>query len=504
MKVKSLLLTIVAIGTISSVMAAGTQPGNWRWKKVSAPATGGLSSNDVLAGENQPITIQTASDVVALRWQINTASLSSNILKNGYLFLQYLDGGVTTNTVPSTSSNTQAGSARGENEMNYTDKNYFQWFSQTNGWRTIANAGVQFYSQTSEGADGNQVTLSSATNEQNASFVMSPYGTQSNVTDQKIEFSSTSNNYLQISVASYSSGYSGNNVKNYGYGIFTTNNGNTSPLINQVGSNSGVTIAELEFHIKSAYTSNNTPTGILADRFGLRPGHRYFFRLRGYIDDGSSRSGFSSADGRNGQDAKGNPPFPYLDVDPNYIQRTLPVTLTSFNANLNGGKVNLAWATATEIANSGFEILKGINSNNLEQSKFVASKAASNGGNSSTALNYTSTDSFPVNNATNYYQLKQIDLDGNTSYSDKVSVYVTGATTSLTVGPNPAVSVLNVNNLKTGSNLRVISLSGAVVKSQIVNANSVSLDVANLPSGVYIVEVVNLGGIKESHKFVKK
>ena len=98
----------------------------------------------------------------------------------------------------------------------------------------------------------------------------------------------------------------------------------------------------------------------------------------------------------------------------------LPVELIAFSASVNNNKVNLAWQTATEVNNSGFEIeRKNVNiESNWEKIGFVEGH-----GNSNSPKKYFFTDEKPAGGKTRY-RLKQIDINGNFTYSETVQAII--------------------------------------------------------------------------------
>ena len=99
----------------------------------------------------------------------------------------------------------------------------------------------------------------------------------------------------------------------------------------------------------------------------------------------------------------------------------LPVELINFSGVVSENAVNLAWETASEINNSGFEIerkMSGINSQELEWNMigFINGK-----GTTTEQQSYSFSDkNIPSGNYT--YRLKQIDFDGTFEYSNIVEV----------------------------------------------------------------------------------
>jgi hypothetical protein len=95
----------------------------------------------------------------------------------------------------------------------------------------------------------------------------------------------------------------------------------------------------------------------------------------------------------------------------------IPVEMTALKGQLNKGSVQLEWTTVTESNNYGFDIERR-NSADAEWQKMGFVKGH---GTSQTAHAYQFIDSQPVSGM-NYYRLKQIDLDGRSTYSAEVAV----------------------------------------------------------------------------------
>ena len=92
--------------------------------------------------------------------------------------------------------------------------------------------------------------------------------------------------------------------------------------------------------------------------------------------------------------------------------RTTPVELVSFTAVVNERDVELSWITATELNNSGFEILRFTQNDNgnWERIGFVEGKGTTT---KSTVYNYVDKN---LSTGSYNYRLKQIDYDGTYQY----------------------------------------------------------------------------------------
>ncbi|MCF8419728.1 MAG: T9SS type A sorting domain-containing protein [Melioribacteraceae bacterium] len=104
----------------------------------------------------------------------------------------------------------------------------------------------------------------------------------------------------------------------------------------------------------------------------------------------------------------------------------MPVELTTFTANLINGNVNLAWETATEVNNYGFEIERARlrpENRDFAGATWQTIAFVEGAGNSNSPKKYNFIDESP-NGETIQYRLKQIDLDGSFEYSEVVIVTV--------------------------------------------------------------------------------
>jgi hypothetical protein len=144
-----------------------------------------------------------------------------------------------------------------------------------------------------------------------------------------------------------------------------------------------------------------------------------------------------------------------------------PVELVDFRGDVRNSGVQLAWETATEINNSGFDIeRRSVNDNSDWQTiAFVEGMK-----NSKVLQSYTYFDDNVLLNKTYEYRLRQIDLDGTVSCYEHNTVTVTfDKVGSLTVknGPNPFSSSTMIQfNLPQPSNVRleILDIFGNVVK----------------------------------------
>lgn len=113
---------------------------------------------------------------------------------------------------------------------------------------------------------------------------------------------------------------------------------------------------------------------------------------------------------------------------------SLPVELVEFRASAIGNDVELAWRTASETDNYGFEIQRKTGSSEFQKIGFVVGQ-----GTTTRAQSYKFVDS-KLAAGTYYYRLKQIDRDGSFSFSAVVEAVASLAPETFTLyqnHPNP-------------------------------------------------------------------
>jgi len=167
----------------------------------------------------------------------------------------------------------------------------------------------------------------------------------------------------------------------------------------------------------------------------------------------------------------------------------LPVTLLSFDVLLRNRMVELNWVTASEKNNDYFIIERSDDGVIWE---FLDKLGGA--GNSNQLLSYQTYDFNPYRGIT-YYRLKQVDFDGQKSYSEIRSVFNTA---DLTVLQNPSNGIFGVGGMpKHQENvIRVMDLSGKQLQEHLVFGESFELDLTDYHAGMYLVTVNEMETIK--------
>ncbi len=158
----------------------------------------------------------------------------------------------------------------------------------------------------------------------------------------------------------------------------------------------------------------------------------------------------------------------------------LSVKLLSFTAKNSNGNAELNWATSSEFNSSYFEVQKSLNGVNFEKLGIVDANKLAN--------KYTYTDK--TNDEQAYYRLKMVDLDGTFNYSKTISVENVLGKSGVYVYPNAVESSFKVK-LEKGEvvkNAIIFNLKGQKMKT--FNSNTSEMNVSELTSGTYLVQVL--------------
>jgi hypothetical protein len=185
---------------------------------------------------------------------------------------------------------------------------------------------------------------------------------------------------------------------------------------------------------------------------------------------------------------------------------TLPVSLLQFSGYNSDYGVILQWKTANEINNAYFEVQRS--SNGLAWQTF---QQLSGAGNSNRTVTYTTEDIAPLSGV-NLYRLKQVDYNGEFTYSKAIKIDVAkdfeqlGLEITLFNGFNGA-GVMIMAEENRSYELDVINMQGQRVyhttgRAEVGRVNNhMQLD-QSLPNGVYII-VLRSEGLTWSAKFNK-
>lgn len=173
-----------------------------------------------------------------------------------------------------------------------------------------------------------------------------------------------------------------------------------------------------------------------------------------------------------------------------------PVKISAFTANKEGNSALLNWSTTFEDHSERFEIQHSMDARNWATEGAVQAK-----GNSSAITHYTYNHRSPQNGI-NYYRLKMIDQDGSSALSSIKNVRFELAP-ALTIYPNPTVDKIRLEgtDLKKITGIAIYDLNGHELQFR-PNLTDGIVDLKQLSSGTYIIQVKYLNGLTNSQKIV--
>ncbi|GAB3873914.1 hypothetical protein GCM10028824_26310 [Hymenobacter segetis] len=166
----------------------------------------------------------------------------------------------------------------------------------------------------------------------------------------------------------------------------------------------------------------------------------------------------------------------------------LPVELSAFTAKAEGTTaVQLAWTTAQELHNDHFDVERS-----LDGTTFTTLGTVTGAGSSSTAHTYGFRDArLPFVANLLYYRLRQVDTNGQASYSPVRSVLLGQADVApqLQAYPNPAHGNVSVRILGTvpTAPMQLFDATGRLVRTQPLADADTSISLQGLPAGLYIL-----------------
>lgn len=174
----------------------------------------------------------------------------------------------------------------------------------------------------------------------------------------------------------------------------------------------------------------------------------------------------------------------------------LPVVWGGFaGKRTNSSTIGLQWRTLQEQNASHYNIQRS-----EDGVRFRTIAMAMAQGTTASVTDYTFDDKQATGNMY-YYRLEQVDLDGTSSFSTIIKLGNGGKKTLVGgLGSNKILVQFFSNDNR---NIRIVNNSGIIVKQLNSTTQQQTLDVNNLPTGVYALQIINSDGTSEVHRFVK-
>ncbi|MEZ5045695.1 MAG: T9SS type A sorting domain-containing protein [Chitinophagaceae bacterium] len=198
--------------------------------------------------------------------------------------------------------------------------------------------------------------------------------------------------------------------------------------------------------------------------------------------------------------------FRFHSVNP--LNAPLPATVLNFTGVKEGSADRLSWTSVQEINSANYIIAYSQDGINFKPVAQVPSKAIN--GNSQSALNYIAMHSQPALGH-NYYKLQLQDIDGRITQYDKVIDLMRSADgNTVIVYPNPASDIIHIDVYTTKeqkAEVKLMDMSARVIKSVqaslIQGTNEISMQLSDLASGMYTIQVSTNNTVISTSKIQK-
>jgi hypothetical protein len=183
-----------------------------------------------------------------------------------------------------------------------------------------------------------------------------------------------------------------------------------------------------------------------------------------------------------------NPKFTQGFQQPTTSGTPLPIHLLDFSGTAMSGYNLLNWHTAMEENNDYFDVERSVDGIAFYKIGRVYSSASN--GNSNRTIAYSFPDKTMLADV-NYYRLKQVDKDNQSTYSFAIRLEHTNAQQgSFTLSPNPAKSKVHfsVTAITDQSFVQIYDANGKEIKLMKLNTLTTEIDLSGLATGFYFVK----------------
>ena len=186
----------------------------------------------------------------------------------------------------------------------------------------------------------------------------------------------------------------------------------------------------------------------------------------------------------------------------------LPIDLVSFNGVCKQSELELEFVVASQINNDYFTIER---SSNNEDWTIIGEIAGA--GNTSKETTYQFKDYNP-SNGVSYYRLSQTDFDGKVNIFAPISVSCDNSDIEdYSIYPNPAKDELMIDielHTHQGDNisLQLVDINGKVIMQEKISLargyNNLNMDIAELPSGIYLLKFTGTKNHIKEKRLIKQ
>jgi hypothetical protein len=179
----------------------------------------------------------------------------------------------------------------------------------------------------------------------------------------------------------------------------------------------------------------------------------------------------------------------------------LSISLIDFKALAVGFNVQLDWETASETNNAFFIVQHS--SDLVQYTEVLRIPGAGN----SISLNHYCETNYAPYNGMSYYRLKQIDFDGNFTFS-KIAMVNVEKFVDFVIYPNPfnQNTTISIHEFYVNKNveLQIRNAAGVLVLRKILKNRTTLLQTTELPAGLYIYQVLHNEHFIQTGKLVSQ
>jgi hypothetical protein len=244
---------------------------------------------------------------------------------------------------------------------------------------------------------------------------------------------------------------------------------------NAWGANNSTALYDGDGGIDPLWSESWTPADINAPDFGLQ--------LAIWKDGGLSVGDFADVN--------------LVQISISYTA-LFPIVLTNFDVKSVDNKVSISFTTESETKVKTLFIERSADGKNYTDLFAIAPKGAEN-----IKTTYNLTDAAPLL-GTNYYRLKEIDIDGKWHYYETRVVKTTSVNNKFQAYQNGSNVMVNFNNLPGAYTATLIDMNGAIVAKQSFKVDKQSVQISLSPTvartGVYLVNLKGGDGFNQSLK----
>ncbi|MBI3139575.1 MAG: T9SS type A sorting domain-containing protein [Sphingobacteriales bacterium] len=179
---------------------------------------------------------------------------------------------------------------------------------------------------------------------------------------------------------------------------------------------------------------------------------------------------------------------------------TLPAVWGDFTAIARNNQVNLTWKTLQENNVSDFVVEYSTNGRDFSPLTTVAAA-----GNSSSVQQYQYTHNLPDVQRTNYYRIRQTDMDGKSAISAvRLVKFGKAGLVAVTALPNPVRDRLQLSVQADHIRVVLTDLSGRTIETRNLQPGNHELNMSQLAPGMYQLVVFQNDKLIETQKIMKQ